>query len=96
MNNGDFPRQWKLTKSLSESSPGLTAMEIATTLGVTERTIKRDLAALRAVEIPLVETVESRGAKRYRIEIDQTRIPRRNFEEVAALWLPSTIIPFSP
>ena len=87
MNDGDFPRQWKLTKLLSECSPGLTAMELATALGVTDRTIKRDLAVLRAVEIPLVETVESRGAKRYCIEIDQTRIPRLNFEEVAALWL---------
>lgn len=85
--DGDFPRQWKLTKLLSESSPGLTAMELAAALGVTDRTIKRDLAVLRAVEIPLVETVESRGAKRYCIEIDQTRIPRLNFEEVAALWL---------
>ena len=87
MNDGDFPRQWKLTKLLSESSPGLTAMELATALGVTDRTIKRDLAVLRAVEIPLMEAVESRGTKRYCIEIDQTRIPRLNFEEVAALWL---------
>lgn len=87
MTDGDFPRQWKLNRLLSGCNSGLTALDLATELGVTNRTIKRDLAVLRSVETPLVETVESRGAKRYRIEIDQPRIPRLNYEEVAALWL---------
>lgn len=87
MNEGEFPRQWNLSRLLCNEPHGLTVLELSAALGVTDRTIKRDLAVLRAVEIPLVESTGPHGTKRYRVEIDQSRMPHLNFEEVAALWL---------
>ena len=65
----------------------MTVAELSKALGVTERTIKRDISVLRSVQIPLIESTGSHGTKRYRVEIDQSRMPHLNFEEVAALWL---------
>ena len=87
VNESEFPRQWNLSMLLCSHEQGLTVAELAAELGVTERTVKRDLAVLRSVEIPVVETTGPHGKKWFRVEIDPSRIPHFNFQEAAALYL---------
>ena len=60
-------RQWSLLKSLSARHYGLTVREMAGEMGVSEKTIRRDLDVFREVGFPLEETVGDFGGKSWRI-----------------------------
>lgn len=81
-------RQWSLLRSLSSRHYGLTLREIARELGVSERTIRRDLAVFRDVGFPLVEEVGDSGLKTWQIRgnRDQPSLSF-TFDEAAALYL---------
>src|SRR4051812_26651333 len=50
-------RQWTLLRALSSGHSGLSIRQMAAELGVTERTIRRDLDVFRSVGFPLEENV---------------------------------------
>jgi predicted DNA-binding transcriptional regulator YafY len=59
----------RLIKLLQESGPGLSIRQMASTLGVDERTVKRYLADLRRLRFDLLQEADSRGRKTlYRIQ----------------------------
>jgi len=59
----------RLIKLLQESGPGLAIRQMASTLAVDERTVKRYLADLRRLHFDLVQEADSRGRKTlYRIQ----------------------------
>jgi predicted DNA-binding transcriptional regulator YafY len=53
MRNAEVIRQWKLLRTLDAHRHGATVDDLATELGVTKRTIWRDMAALQEVGFPL-------------------------------------------
>lgn len=59
----------RLIKLLQETGPGLAIRQMASALGVDERTVKRYLADLRRLRFDLVQEADSRGRKTlYRIQ----------------------------
>ncbi|MGE0040665.1 MAG: helix-turn-helix transcriptional regulator [Vicinamibacterales bacterium] len=58
--NAEVIRQWKLLVELDAARYGLSVDELASTLGVTKRTVWRDLAALQEVGFPLTDEKRDR------------------------------------
>jgi predicted DNA-binding transcriptional regulator YafY len=81
-------RQWALLRSLTSRHVGLTIRQMADEVGVTQRTIRRDLDVFRSVGFPLEEQVGDFGLKTWRIRggRDQPALSF-TFEEAAALYL---------
>ena len=61
-------RQWALLRALSARRLGMTLREMAAEAGVTDRTIRRDLAVFQDVGFRVVEAVGDSGRKLWRIE----------------------------
>ncbi|MCL2744893.1 MAG: WYL domain-containing protein [Planctomycetaceae bacterium] len=80
-------RQWKLIAALKDSEEGCTLKELVKRLGVTERTIQRDLLKLIESGLPLQEYTEAHGRKLWSIQEDPFEPAMFNFEEAAALYL---------
>src|SRR5262245_58675169 len=81
-------RQWILLRALASRRLGLTVREMARELGVTEKTIRRDLARFSRVGFPLEESVGEIGRKTWRIVPAGTQPPLSfAFDEAAALYL---------
>lgn len=81
-------RQWALLRALTTRHLGLTIRQMADEVGVTERTIRRDLIVFRDVGFPLVEEIGEFGLKTWRIR--GGRDPPAlsfTFEVAAALYL---------
>jgi proteasome accessory factor B len=86
--NPPLLRQWLLLKTLSARHHGATVAEMAAELGVTEKTIRRDLKAFCDVGFPIVETVGDHGRKTWRVKAagDQPEMSFA-FDEALALYL---------
>lgn len=61
-------RQWKLLQRLSDEQDGVLLTQLAAELGVSPRTVRRDLGVLQAADFPLEEHVGVRGVKRWRMQ----------------------------
>lgn len=86
-------RQWSLLRTLSAGRCGLTLRRMAAELGVTERTIRRDLDVFRDVGFPLEEEVGDFGRKTWRIKPGDGRPPLAfTFDEAVALHLGSRLL----
>ena len=78
-------RQWRIVKLLS-AARGLSLNELAAELGVSIKSIRRDLGELRDADIPLAESTGPHGKKTWRLDMGE-RIPTSfNFDEIAALY----------
>ena len=86
--NSPLLRQWLLLKTLSARHYGVTVAEMAADLGVTEKTIRRDLKAFCEVGFPIVEAVGDHGRKTWLIKAagDQPEMSFA-FDEALALYL---------
>lgn len=81
-------RQWSLLTALSSARYGLSLKQMAAELGVTERTIRRDLDVFRSVGFPLEEDVGEFGRKTWRVGPGRDRPPLAfTFDEAVALYL---------
>jgi predicted DNA-binding transcriptional regulator YafY len=81
-------RQWILLRTLCARHYGATVKELSTEMGVSEKTIRRDLETFQTAGFPLVETVEDFGRKKWHID------PTKNqpgmcfaYDEAIALYL---------
>ena len=81
-----FRRQWRIYRLLS-GSDGETLADLADRFEVSQKTITRDIATLRAVGLNVVESTEKFGLKRWRVESDTTKFPRLQWDEAAAIYL---------
>ena len=61
-------RQWILLRKLCSHHHGVTIRDMVHELGVSEKTIRRDLETFQAAGFPLKETVEEFGRKKWHIE----------------------------
>ena len=81
-------RQWNLLRMLGARRLGITVREMAREMGVTEKTIRRDLDFLRRMGVPLEERTGDCGRKTWRLGEAWSRPPLQfTFEEAAALYL---------
>ena len=60
-------RQWRLLELLSTAFKGLTVKELVVHTGMSEKTVRRDIALLKQVGFDVAETVEDYGRKLFRI-----------------------------
>ncbi len=79
-------RQWRLLRILGARRLGVTVKDLAEELGVSEKTIRRDLDILREVGFPLCEETESHGRKRFKIAQAQGVEISLNYEEALSLF----------
>jgi len=81
-------RQWILLRSLASRRYGVTVRELAETMGVSEKTIRRDLDLFMQAGFPLEETVGEHGKKRWKLSGDLTEkgLPL-TYDEAIALHL---------
>ena len=81
-------RQWILLRLLGARRHGISVHEMAAETGVHEKTIRRDLAALRVAGFPLDEAVEPHGRKAWRLRFPDQQ-PELCFaiDEALALYL---------
>ena len=66
--NQEVIRQWKLLHALEASRHGAAIQALADDLGVTTRTIRRDLAALQEAGFPLFDEHDENGRARWRLD----------------------------
>ncbi len=65
-------RQWIMLRILSSRHYGVTVKELAEELGVSEKTVRRDLDAFSEAGFPLEETVVEHGRKKWKLAGDLT------------------------
>jgi len=66
--NQEVIRQWKVLHALESSRHGVTISAMADELGVTTRTIRRDLAALQEAGFPLFDEHDEEGRVTWRLD----------------------------
>jgi predicted DNA-binding transcriptional regulator YafY len=66
--NQEVIRQWKVLHSLETARHGVAIDALADDLGVTTRTIRRDLAALQEAGFPIYDDRDGEGRVRWRLE----------------------------
>ena len=66
--NQEVIRQWKVLHALESSRHGVTIAALADELGVTTRTIRRDLAALQEAGFPLFDEHDEEGRVSWRLD----------------------------
>jgi proteasome accessory factor B len=81
-------RQWQLLKCLAARRQGLSVREISEQMGVSQKTVRRDLELFQKVGFPLEEVVAEHGRKQWRIGSSWTE-PQMNFtfDEAIALYM---------
>jgi proteasome accessory factor B len=81
-------RQWILLRALSARHCGATIKELVEELGVSEKTIRRDLETFVTAGFPLEETVEQFGRKKWRLDPAKAQPGMAfAFDEAVALYL---------
>jgi predicted DNA-binding transcriptional regulator YafY len=86
--NSSLRRHWHLLTMLSSRHHGLTVSDMVDALGVSAKTIRRDIVLFRSVGIPLEETVGDFGRKKWRLTRAGNPVPLSfSFDEAAALYL---------
>lgn len=81
-------RQWMLLRTLCARHYGATVKELCDEMGVSDKTIRRDLERFRRAGFPLEETVGDFGKKKWRMDPSKTQ-PNLTFafDEAIALYL---------
>src|SRR5262249_4474207 len=81
-------RQWLLLKTLSSRRYGVTVQEMAKELGVTEKTVRRDLDTFKSVGMPIEETVAEHGQKKWSLQHSDGQPELRfSMDEALAFYL---------
>jgi proteasome accessory factor B len=81
-------RQWILLRTLSARHSGATIGELVAELGVSDKTIRRDLETFITAGFPLEETVEQFGRKKWRLDPSKGQPGMAfAFDEAIALYL---------
>jgi predicted DNA-binding transcriptional regulator YafY len=92
--NQEVIRQWKVLHALESSRHGVAIDPLADELGVTTRTIRRDLAALQEAGFPLFDERDEDGRVRWRLEshgLAQVE-PSFTLAELCALYISRNLL----
>jgi predicted DNA-binding transcriptional regulator YafY len=81
-------RQWQLLQAMASTKRQPTVKSLAAMTGVSEKTVRRDIAVLRQAGFPLNESTSDHGRKHWSLDGTDS-LTRLNFtlEEAAALYL---------
>ncbi|HEY5619133.1 MAG TPA: WYL domain-containing protein [Vicinamibacterales bacterium] len=92
--NQEVIRQWKVLHGLESSRHGTTIAALAAELGVTTRTIRRDLAALQEAGFPLFDERDEDGRVRWRLDGQVLKGIETGFTvpELCALYLSRNLL----
>src|SRR5688572_7478012 len=92
--NQEVIRQWKVLHALETSRHGVAIDALADDLGVTTRTIRRDLAALQEAGFPLYDEKDGDGRVRWRLEGQVLKGLETGFTlaELCALYLSRNLL----
>ena len=81
-------RQWILLRTLCARRYGVTVKEMVDEMGVSDKTIRRDLETFQKAGFPLEETIGDHGQKRWRVDPAKTQPGLTfTFDEAIALYL---------
>jgi predicted DNA-binding transcriptional regulator YafY len=92
--NQEVIRQWKVLHALETARHGVAIDALADDLGVTTRTIRRDLAALQEAGFPLYDEKDADGRVRWRLEGQVLKGLETGFTlaELCALYLSRNLL----
>jgi proteasome accessory factor B len=92
--NQEVIRQWKVLHALESSRHGVTIGALAAELGVTTRTIRRDLAALQEAGFPLFDERDDEGHVHWRLDGQVLKGLETGFTvpELCALYLSRNLL----
>ena len=92
--NQEVIRQWKVLHALETARQGIAIDALADELGVTTRTIRRDLAALQEAGFPLYDEKDADGRVRWRLEGQVLKGLEAGFTlaELCALYLSRNLL----
>jgi proteasome accessory factor B len=92
--NQEVIRQWKVLHALESSRHGATIAAMSDDLGVTTRTIRRDLAALQEAGFPLFDEHDDEGRVRWRLDGQLLKGLEAGFTlpELCALYLSRNLL----
>jgi predicted DNA-binding transcriptional regulator YafY len=92
--NQEVIRQWKVLHALESSRHGATIAAMSQELGVTTRTIRRDLAALQEAGFPLFDEHDDEGRVRWRLDGQLLKGLEAGFTlpELCALYLSRNLL----
>ena len=92
--NQEVIRQWKVLHALETARHGVAIDALADELGVTTRTIRRDLAALQEAGFPLYDEKDADGRVRWRLEGQVLKGVETGFTlaELCALYLSRNLL----
>lgn len=94
MRNAEVIRQWQILKAVEAARTGVTIHELADQVGVSTRTIRRDLQALQEAGFALFDEGGEHDTKRWKLEAQPFRTVQEGLavEDVAALFLSRSIV----
>lgn len=94
MRNAEVIRQWQILKEIEASRTGVTIHELAGQVGVTTRTIRRDLQALQEAGFALFDEGGEHDTKRWKLDAQPFRTVQAGLaiQDVAALYLSRSIV----
>ena len=92
--NQEVIRQWKVLHALESSRHGVSIDALAQDVGVTTRTIRRDLAALQEAGFPLYDEHDDQGRARWRLDGQVLKGLETGFTlaEMCALYLSRNLL----
>jgi len=92
--NQEVIRQWRILHALESSRHGVTIDAMASEVGVTTRTIRRDLAALQEAGFPLFDEHDEDGRVRWRLDGQVLKGLETGFTlaELCALYLSRNLL----
>ncbi len=92
--NQEVIRQWKVLHALETARHGVAIDALADELGVTTRTIRRDLAALQEAGFPLYDEQDAEGRVRWRLDGQVLKGLETGFTlaELCALYLSRNLL----
>lgn len=80
-------RHWTIIRVLCSRDSGATVQELAQTARVSEKTIRRDLAVMRRMGMPMSETVGGHNAKHWKMDANRVLPAALRWDEAAALYV---------
>lgn len=94
MRNAEVIRQWQVLKEIETRRTGVTIHELADQVGVSTRTIRRDLQALQEAGFAVYDEGEQNETKRWRLEGAPFRAVQDGLSvsDVAALYLSRAVV----
>ena len=93
MRNAEVIRQWQILREIESRRAGVTIHELAETVKVSTRTIRRDLQALQEAGFSIYDEGEENETKRWRLDAQPFRAVQEGLSvaDVAALYLSRSI-----